>query len=316
MKTTPRLALGTVQIGLPYGIANRSGQPVAQEAGCILDAAWEVGVRTWDTAPAYGVSEAVIGAYLRGRGVRPRIVTKLPSVRKSLGENASRSDIQTFVRASLSSSLERLRSDHIWGYLLHDENDVDLAEGAVLDALRSLVAEGQIHRFGVSSYDTRVADFAVAQDDVSLLQVPFNLVDHRFEEAIRKVETRGGSAFVRSPFLQGLFFLTPERAEAELGVGEAVGRIQRLAENEGLSVAALALAYSRERSGASYVLAGAESADQVRDGAEGFRAPLPHDVAGEVAAIAAQFPTPILDPSRWDAVRLNAGIETSTSPRP
>ena len=56
-----RLTLGTVQLGLPYGIANRAGQPEYGEIRAIVAAAVEGGVNCFDTAAAYGTSEAVLG---------------------------------------------------------------------------------------------------------------------------------------------------------------------------------------------------------------------------------------------------------------
>ena len=59
-----RLALGTVQFGLPYGVANRSGQPPFKVARDILACAIEVGVTVLETAEGYGESEAVLGRAL------------------------------------------------------------------------------------------------------------------------------------------------------------------------------------------------------------------------------------------------------------
>ena len=65
-----KFTLGTVQLGLDYGMANAVGKPSEEQAFGILDAAFEAGVNSLDTAVAYGTSEEVIGHYLKAKGPR------------------------------------------------------------------------------------------------------------------------------------------------------------------------------------------------------------------------------------------------------
>jgi len=53
------LVLGTAQLGLPYGIANQTGQPDQVVATAIIREAWNQGIREFDTAQGYGDSEQV-----------------------------------------------------------------------------------------------------------------------------------------------------------------------------------------------------------------------------------------------------------------
>ena len=78
--TCAPFVLGTVQLGLPYGIANVAGKPDREQAFAILSAAVTAGVSTLDTAHAYGTSEDVIGDWLRSTGGRIDIVTKSPDL--------------------------------------------------------------------------------------------------------------------------------------------------------------------------------------------------------------------------------------------
>ena len=72
-----RLAIGTVQFGLPYGIANQAGQVSRPEARKMLQLAAAKGVDTLDTAIAYGESETCLGEV----GCQDfKLVTKLPAV--------------------------------------------------------------------------------------------------------------------------------------------------------------------------------------------------------------------------------------------
>ena len=80
-----KLAVGTVQFGLDYGIANRKGQVRGDEISVILDMAWENGIDTLDTAKAYGTSEELIGTYLKQRPEWAwNIITKLSDGEKKI----------------------------------------------------------------------------------------------------------------------------------------------------------------------------------------------------------------------------------------
>src|SRR5690606_37216178 len=73
----PRLSLGTVALGLDYGIANRNGRPGKHEAFAILSAALESGITCWDTARTYGNAEELIGEFLQSDNRSPvTLVTK------------------------------------------------------------------------------------------------------------------------------------------------------------------------------------------------------------------------------------------------
>ena len=76
------LTLGTVQFGLPYGIANTHGQPAYETARDIIACAVEGGVNVLDTAVSYGESEAVVGRALAELGIADRVlvVSKIPAM--------------------------------------------------------------------------------------------------------------------------------------------------------------------------------------------------------------------------------------------
>jgi aryl-alcohol dehydrogenase-like predicted oxidoreductase len=98
-----RLMLGTVQFGLDSGGANRAGQPAYNTAREILACAIEHGINCFDTAAAYGGSEAVLGRALRELGVRDRVtvVTKVPPLPAGLNGLEARAMIETSVRQSM-----------------------------------------------------------------------------------------------------------------------------------------------------------------------------------------------------------------------
>jgi aryl-alcohol dehydrogenase-like predicted oxidoreductase len=105
-----RLALGTVQFGMPYGIANSAGQVSREMARAILSLGSRNGVNMVDTAIQYGESESCLGEV----GISSySVVTKLPDIPK--GEN----DVRGWVLSELRASLARLRIHSVYGLMLH-----------------------------------------------------------------------------------------------------------------------------------------------------------------------------------------------------
>lgn len=196
-----RLALGTVQFGLAYGIANQAGQVTRADAAAILAAARAGGLDTLDTAIAYGDSEACLGA----AGVAGwRVVSKLPTLPDDCP------DVAAWVATQLAASLGRLGVDRLHGLLLHNPRQLLGAQGTALAAaLRSARADGLVGRIGVSIYapDDLAAIYPVLPPD--LVQAPLNLVDRRLVESgwLQRLADDGVEVHTRSSFLQGLLLM-------------------------------------------------------------------------------------------------------------
>ncbi len=130
--TKPRpaeLVLGSVQLGLEYGAANRTGKPSRQAALRIVRRAADSGITKFDTARAYGDSEHRLGEALRARR-SVRTITKLSPL-ADLGHSAPRDKIRDAVDKSISESLYALRRDRIDCLLLHRAQHMTAFGGAV-----------------------------------------------------------------------------------------------------------------------------------------------------------------------------------------
>ena len=115
-----KLVVGTVQFGLPYGIANRTGQPDLAQVCEILTCAIDGGATTLDTAAGYGESEEVLGKALEELGAHSRvtIISKVRPVRYMKQERTEHS-VKEWMRASVRSSLERLGIERLPLCLFH-----------------------------------------------------------------------------------------------------------------------------------------------------------------------------------------------------
>lgn len=196
-----RLALGTVQFGLFYGVANQTGQISRDDATTILDHAWTMGLDTLDTAIAYGESEQRLGEIGVGRW---RIISKLPAMPESCP------DISGWVRKSVSDSLERLKVNRLCGLLLHRPQQLLGEKGyalyKVLDDLKQL---GVVGKIGISIYDPQELEALISSYRFDLVQAPFNVLDRRLKTSnwLTKLKQAGTEVHARSVFLQGLMLM-------------------------------------------------------------------------------------------------------------
>ena len=291
-----KLSLGTAQLGMDYGIANKTGCPDEEEAHRILEQSWSSGLRCLDSARAYGDAEARIGVWLAKSGRRPLIVTKLPDL-TSFPDRA----LEAAVRRQFEESLSALGVDRVDGYLAHRASD--LQRPMVTATLRALIAENRISQFGASVYGA--ADFrnAVGVAGLGLIQAPISL----FNSAIRATglledcRALGIKVFARSVFLQGVAYLSSNELPAHLQpLAGPLKRLRVLAADIGLEFGELAVLYVRDLPGVSSVVIGAERAVQVASHARAIAmAPLAQDVRKAVDVITGGIPLDIVDPSRW-----------------
>jgi aryl-alcohol dehydrogenase-like predicted oxidoreductase len=198
-----RLALGTAQFGLPYGIANQAGQVTRSAAKAMLDLAAANGIDTIDTAIAYGESEACLGE-MGTQGFK--LVTKLPATPPGCD------DVSGWVQEQVAASLTRLGVSVVYGLLLHRPEQLLESHGkAIYQALQGLKAAGQIQKVGVSVYAPSELEELTPRYRLDLIQAPFNLVDRRLHATgwLRRLKDEGIEIHTRSAFLQGLL-LMPE----------------------------------------------------------------------------------------------------------
>lgn len=196
-----KIALGTVQFGLDYGIANKTGKVSQAEAKSILLRAKQDGVDTIDTAIAYGESETILGAI----GISEfKIVTKLPSIPLDC------SDVGVWVYEQCLSSLNRMQVNSIYGLLLHRTEDlVGPSNNALIKAFHCLKDDGLVKKVGVSIYSPRELETVTQVCDIDIVQAPFNVIDRRLLTSgwLNKLNEDGVEVHTRSAFLQGLLLM-------------------------------------------------------------------------------------------------------------
>ena len=165
-----------------------------EEAFAVMDAAWEAGITTFDTADAYGGgrSETFIGEWLRSR--RPDGIVIETKTFNPMTEGADRGLAPARVRRQLESSLERLGVERVDLYLAHEwDPDVPIAETAgVLD---ELVAEGKIRAYGLSNVGGAELRAAIAAGSFAWVQNSYSLLDREAEEEVLPLCAEHGLGF-------------------------------------------------------------------------------------------------------------------------
>ena len=196
-----KIALGTVQFGLNYGIANKQGVTSSTEVKEIIRLASLHGIHILDTAIGYGDSEKKLGEV----GVKDfDIITKLPAIPDDY------TDIEKWVEMQINGSLERLNVEQLYGVLFHTPSQLNSLKGKQLfRALENMKEKKVIGKIGISVYSPEELDILIEDYDVDIVQAPFNIIDRRFHESgwFSKLSSLGIEVHVRSVFLQGLLLM-------------------------------------------------------------------------------------------------------------
>ena len=255
-----RLVLGTAQLGMPYGIANRTGQPDFETAVSIIKIAWEGGIREFDTAQAYGESEAVLGRALSSLGISKdaRIITKLDPNLKPHQEQD--------IRRAIARSLERLQIPSLYGLMLHREEWLDNLNQGLEKTLRALVVDGAVQHLGVSLYAPARAVQALESDIFGMIQVPANILDRRFADAgvFDLADEKGKQVYIRSVFLQGLLLMKPEGLPFHMAFAkDTISKVDSLCERYGYTRPQMALFYIEGKYPHAKIIIGAETPIQL-----------------------------------------------------
>ena len=298
-----RLVLGSAQWGMPYGVANHQGPPDAEELVRMLTRAREAGVRTLDTARAYGDAEARIGGTLAEVPSSEgwRVITKLAPDAHEAGLGIAECLERT--AESLADSRHALRQDALPAVLLHRFAHRHACGGKLW---RTLLAErdaGRIGALGVSAATPEEAWAALDDPDVEVLQVASSLLDLRLlrQGFFPRARELGRTIYVRSVFLQGVAHLDPATLPAFLAPLRApIEQIHRTADELGVSPRALYLGFAREFLPGALPVVGCEREHQLEE-LLGDWSDDRIDVAS-LAPLVEALPTheaALVDPSQW-----------------
>ena len=260
-------SLGTVQLGMDYGLGDNTAKPTKEYAFQILDRAVEHGVNVLDTANNYGTSEEVIGEWLKmkSKEERPIVITKIGPFDHS-SPDALRQDVMSQVEGCRKA----LGQDTLDVLMIHDFDDYDKDPVIMSELFAEMKAQGIIKKSGISTYSYH--DYhKVAKSGFDTVQIALNVFDwQRINDGgIQALADAGMVIFARSVFLQGLVFFTPEKLAPEMSFCiPYINEYRRLCEKFKLSPSTLALSFALSVKGVSSVTLGCQTPEQIDSNCE------------------------------------------------
>jgi aryl-alcohol dehydrogenase-like predicted oxidoreductase len=268
-----RLVLGTVQFGMPYGVANKSGQVTRLAAKAMLKVAKEKGICTLDTAIGYGESEICLGE----AGITEfKLVTKIPAVPDDC------LDVASWVQGQVNESFSRLGVSSVYGILLHSSSQLLRKNGqALYQALQNLKISGQVQKIGISIYSPCELEKLTHYFDFDLVQAPFNLFDHRLVTSgwLQKLKSKDIEVHTRSAFLQGLLLMSKDKIPAKFQLWSSLfDEWHEWLSQHSISAVQACLAYPLSFPEIDHVVVGADSVSQLEQIIHAAQAPMPEDL--------------------------------------
>ena len=300
------LALGTVQLGLLYGVANRTGQPDFETARQIVEKAVSAGINYIDCAPAYGEAEERLGRIISSALMEQvTLVTKLSPL-PELHEHMKTRDLQAHVEASVYQSCRNLNMRCLPILLLHRWEHRYAYHQTIWAHLKALHARGVIGRLGASVQSAAEALSALDDPDISFIQLPFNILDRRLQVAGVPVKARTRRDVIvqaRSTLLQGLL-LTPSQDWPKIEGVDAAGIVAQLEDLRSdfgrENYADLCISYMRAQSWVDCMVIGVETPAQLEENVRLMQnKPLVEAESRTVEACFRDLPEALLNPALW-----------------
>jgi aryl-alcohol dehydrogenase-like predicted oxidoreductase len=228
-----KIALGTAQFGMDYGINNKRGKIHPDEVFSILDEAARLGIDTLDTAYSYGDSEKIIGDFVRLGKNYFKIVSKMTACTREKTKEV------------FKESLNRLGVPVLYGYLLHNFEIYKKDEG-IWGELEGMKSEGRVKKIGFSLYLPSELEYLLRRNlAIDIIQIPFSVFDQRFEPYLPRMKKRGIEVHARSIFLQGLVFQNPAKLDKYFEtISEKVESLNSLSCKLGISIASLCVNFA------------------------------------------------------------------------
>ena len=260
-----KLTLGTAQLGMKYGINNKHGKPLIHESLSILEGAYNHNIKSFDTAYSYGDSEKVLGTWIEKSGFLDiNLTSKSLSLNK---QKVHKSQVEKKLRDSLEHSLRRMHINKLNHYLIHDFMDVKIYGDEIFKVLEKLKKESLIDRYGCSIYDMEELEY-ISDYEIGSIQIPGNILNRGILDSKRlgQMKKEGTSVFVRSVFLQGLFFMNIEDIPKPLkDVKVYLQKLRTMVKESEFTIADVALNYVRNHPNTDSVVFGVESLNQLTE---------------------------------------------------
>lgn len=248
-----KIAIGTAQFGLDYGIANNSGRVSYSEINSILDLAHNNQIYTLDTAKSYGDSEKYIGNYLKKRKTNWEVITKIRNIEINIIDQIMDSEKKLTIKPKILLA-------HTANIFLNSDFQLKLNE---------IKNKQIINKIGVSLVnENEISQILQSKYTPDVVQLPMNILDTKLYRhgVLNKLKENNIEIHVRSVFLQGLFFLNKNILENKFKeVIPYLEKLNSISANAGLNIAELSLLWVLSLNEVSKVIIGVDNAKQLKN---------------------------------------------------
>ena len=287
-----KLILGTVQFGLNYGINNTIGKLTEDQVFELLETAYELGVRTLDTAEAYGNAHSIISNFHKQSKKRFNIISKYSS---------SNFDYPIDLVERIKVHCSNFNVNYLEGYMFHSYNDFKMNINNDPNVLDNIKNSGLVKKIGVSAYSNNEIEDLLNFKNIDLIQLPFNLFDNEYQrkEILEKAKKRNIEIHTRSVFLQGLFFKDINMlTNCLLPLKNNLSELSLISKNNNLSIESLALNYPLNKTYIDKVLIGVDSLEQLKKNIKATENDFDKSIYEKIDCIQIKN-TKLLNPSNW-----------------
>ena len=289
-----KLALGTAQFGMNYGISSSSGRVQINEVKKILDYAKSINIDMLDTASTYGKSEKTLGEL----NVEDfRVVTKT----RHFTNSKLTDDDLNLLNHDFNNSLQDLKIDSLYGLLIHNTDDL-MKPGAskIFEFMQNLKTTKKIKKIGVSIYENIHLNFVLDNFDIDLVQLPLNIFDRRLIDngMLKLLSQKGIEIHARSIFLQGLMLMQNSSRPRKFDRWDSLWYLWSEWLNDyKISPLEASVRYAMSFSEVSKALVGIDSVNQLMEimsAASGVLPPIPNELYTDDPLL--------LNPSNWNQI--------------
>ena len=286
-----KIILGTVQMGLDYGINNKNGKIPFEESEKILNKAYFSGINTLDTAEVYGEAHNVIGRFHENNpSTKFNINTKIPN-------NINLDQLEFKIEVYL----DLLRVDHLETIMFHSFESYKKNE-KILTKLITLKNNGIIKNIGVSVYKNIEIENLLIDDSISVVQLPFSLLDNinLKDNLFKKLKEKNKLIHTRSAFLQGLFFKDlNEKNRIVQQLKKELDLLKKISIEYNCSIEQLAVKYCCVQKEIDHVILGIDSLEQLKLNLQAANFNLTNEILEKINKIKIKDVN-LLNPSLWN----------------
>lgn len=293
------LTLGTVQFGLEYSI--NSVKPNREKSFEILKNSVNRGITSFDTAREYGSSEELIGSFIR-EYPEVTVITKFKISPHNMSDfdSAMKEVYESVTKSRISLGIKKIPI-----LLFHKgpEHSIEETSKLIPRIINQLIEEGWIEMGGVSVFEVEEIPFLLESEEIQVLQIPINIMDHRLfrSNIYEKLIIKDKIVFARSVFLKGLFFRRSETLKGKMD--EAVPYLEalnRLSKKYGMSLAQMAISFVRDLKGVTSVVLGADNVNQIQENINLIQGnELDDELKKEIFEIFTNVPEKVITPHYW-----------------